>query len=99
MLDGFVVVYRASGLTDAELIKGYLESEEIPTDLEYESLGPTYGFTMNGLGEVRVCVPEEYREAARAALAARPMMTDQDLEEVDEGEPETGGPAGGSADR
>ena len=50
MLDGFVVVYRAAGLADAELIKGYLESEEIPADLEYESAGPTYGFTMDGLG-------------------------------------------------
>jgi hypothetical protein len=89
MLDGFVVVYRAAGLAEAELIKGYLESEEIPTDLEYESVGPTYGFTMNGLGEVRVCVPTDYKAAAQSALAARPMMTERDLEEVEDKEPES----------
>ncbi len=70
-MEGVEVVYRASGLTEAELIKGYLESEDIPVDLEYESAGPVYGLTLDGLGEVRVRVPLDYAEAARAALAVR----------------------------
>jgi hypothetical protein len=87
MLDGFVVVYRAAGLTEAELIKGYLESEEIPVDLDYESAGPAIGLTMDGLGEVRVCVPEEFRETARNALAVRPVMSEKDFSEADLQEP------------
>ena len=70
-MDGFTVVYRASGLAEAEIIRGYLESEEIPADLDYESAGPAIGLTMNGLGEVRVCVRDDLAEAARLALARK----------------------------
>jgi hypothetical protein len=72
-MEGFEIVYRASGLAEAELVKGYLESEEIPVDLDYESAGPVYGLTMNGLGEVRLRVPTEFADEARAALARRPV--------------------------
>jgi hypothetical protein len=74
-MEGFEVVYRAAGLPEAELIKGYLESGDIPVDLDYESAGQIYGLTMDGLGEVRVIVPSEYAEEARMALAARPGVT------------------------
>jgi len=69
-MEKVVVVYRAAGLPEAEIIKGLLESEEIPVQLHYESAGPVYGLTVDGLGEVRVCVPEEFEEEARAALDA-----------------------------
>lgn len=67
------IVYRAAGMAEAELVKGYLESDGIPVALEYESAGPVYGLTMNGLGEVRLRVPREYVEEARASLARRPV--------------------------
>ena len=82
-MDGFVVVYRAYGMPEAELIKGYLESGDIPVELDYESAGQVYGFTMDGLGEVRVCVPEENEEEARAALASRPSLIDSPNESTD----------------
>jgi len=85
MLDGFVVIYRANGLTQAELVKGYLESEEIPVDLDYESAGQVIGLTLDGLGEVRVLVPEEYEEAARRALAVRPVISAEDVGGEDDG--------------
>jgi hypothetical protein len=72
-MEGLVVIYKASGMAEAELVKGYLESEGIPVDLEYESAGQVvYAFTMNGLGEVRLRVPEELETEARDALARRP---------------------------
>jgi hypothetical protein len=71
-MEGWAVVYRARGLAEAQVIKGYLESEDIPVDLDYESAGPVYGLTLDGLGEVRVCVPAEYVAEARAALEDRP---------------------------
>jgi hypothetical protein len=65
---GLVEVYVASGLLRAEIIKGKLEANDIPVLLEYESLGPVMGLTVNGLGQVRVLVPEDKAEIARALL-------------------------------
>ncbi len=70
-MDGWEIVFRAAGITEAEVVKGYLESVDIPVDLDYESAGKIYGLTMDGLGEVRIRVPEEYADAARAAIDER----------------------------
>jgi prephenate dehydrogenase len=70
-MEGWEVVYRAAGTTEAEIVKGYLESLDIPVDLDYESAGKVYGLTMDGLGEVRLRVPAEYAEVAREAIAQR----------------------------
>jgi hypothetical protein len=65
---GLVEVCVTSGLLRAEIIKGKLEVNEIPVLLEYESLGPVMGLTVDGLGQVRVLVPEDKAEMARALL-------------------------------
>jgi hypothetical protein len=65
---GMVQVGVTAGLLQAEVIKGKLESNDIPVLLEYESLGPVMGLTLNGLGQVRILVPEAMAEAARALL-------------------------------
>ena len=41
----------------------------IPFALNYYSAGSLYGLTIDGLGEVRVLVPESYQEQALAVLA------------------------------
>lgn len=51
------------------MIKTKLESEGIPALLQYESLGLIYGITVNGLGEVRVMVPESMAQEARQIIA------------------------------
>ncbi len=66
---GFVVAHRAWGKLEAEVIKGRLESAGIPVWLDYESIGPVYGVTIDGLGEVRVMVPDQYAADARLVLA------------------------------
>ncbi len=65
---GLSHVYTTAGLLQAAIIKGKLEAHDIPALLEYESLGPVLGLTIDGLGEVRVLVPEDKAEAARALL-------------------------------
>jgi hypothetical protein len=65
---GLVEIYITSGLLQAEIIKGKLESNGIPVLLQYESLGPVIGLTLDGLGQVRLLVREEQFEAARALL-------------------------------
>jgi hypothetical protein len=53
---------------EAQIIKGRLESEDIPVLLRYESAGLIYGLTIDGLGEVQVMVPEHLAEEARGIL-------------------------------
>ena len=62
--EGWVKVYVAQGLTEAYIVKGLLEFNGIPVDLDYEAVGPLLGITMDGLGEVRVLVPREWENRA-----------------------------------
>jgi len=55
---------------EAHIIKGRLESEGIPVLLSYESAGLVYGITVDGIGEVRVMVPESMETEARTILEA-----------------------------
>ena len=71
-MDDLEIVYRASGQAEAEVVKGFLESEGIPATLDYESAGKVYGLTIDGLGEVRVLVPTDWADEAREALDRRP---------------------------
>jgi len=61
------VVYRAAGQLEAHIIKGKLESEGIPALLQYES--EVFGLTVDGMGEVRILVPEPQAEKAREVIA------------------------------
>lgn len=51
------LVATASGLTQARIIAGRLESGGITTRLRYEAAGSIYAITIDGLGEVRILVP------------------------------------------
>ena len=68
---GLIVVHVAQGLLKAQVIKAKLEDAGIPVLLDYESLGPIFGVTVDGLGEVRVLVPERYADEARALIEER----------------------------
>ena len=65
----WVAVQAASGMADAAIIAGRLETEGIPTRLEYEAAGIIYAVTVDGLGEVKIMVPRENLERAREILA------------------------------
>jgi hypothetical protein len=57
------------GSMEAEIIKSKLESYGIPVLLQYEAAGRIFGITMDGLGKVRVLVPQDLLEEARNVLA------------------------------
>jgi hypothetical protein len=79
-----------SGLYRAEIIKGKLETSDIPVLLKYESLGPVMGLTIDGLGQVEVWVPMDKEEQARALLEEDDAPLDEDsAEEADQPEGET----------
>jgi|APFre7841882724_1041349.scaffolds.fasta_scaffold101466_2 hypothetical protein len=62
------VVYTASGMTQAKIITGRLETEGVSTRLRYEAAGTIYAITIDGLGEVKILVPAEDLDRAGAIL-------------------------------
>jgi len=72
------VVHIASGMTNANIVVGRLETEGIPTRLKYEAAGTIYAVNIDGLGEVKVMVPTEYMEKARMILSV--SYDDKDID-------------------
>jgi hypothetical protein len=64
-----ITIYVASGIPEAHIVKGRLETEGIPVMLRYESAGVVYGLTVDGLGEVKVLVPSAFADQAKAILS------------------------------
>jgi len=54
------------GPFQAEIVRGLLEAQEIPTILLQEGVGRAVGFTVGPLGDVQILVP--LSEMERAAL-------------------------------
>jgi len=61
----FVVVMVVQGEVRANVIKSHLESEGIPVMLKYEGAGRIYGILADGMGEVKILVPEDWADEAR----------------------------------
>jgi YD repeat-containing protein len=72
------VVFTASGMAQANIITGRLETEGIPTRLKYEAAGAIYAITINGLGEVKILVPAE--DLARAGDILAQGYDEKDLD-------------------
>lgn len=65
-----IKVYTASGQLEAEMVKTFLESRDVPVVLNQESIGRTLGLSAGYLGEVKVLVPEPLAEKASEFLSA-----------------------------
>jgi hypothetical protein len=63
-----ICVRTCQGWDVAQIYKSKLEAAEIPVLLQYESAGLVFGITVDGLGAVRILVPEPYAEEAKALL-------------------------------
>ena len=55
----------------ANIIKSHLESEGIPVLLKWESVGRVFGLTVDGLGQVKILVPQEFADEAKRIIEAR----------------------------
>ncbi len=63
-----VLVYKAAGEFEAEVVKGRLNTAGIPAIFEHESGGTAIGLTIDGWGEFRILVPADRADEARALL-------------------------------
>jgi hypothetical protein len=94
--DGLICIATVYGQLQAQVLKSKLEAGGIPALLQYESYGLVLGLTVDGLGQVRVMVPEDLVEEAREVLECGPDdadstcdqaafdMDDDDAEEPDD---------------
>jgi len=82
-----VAIYSAKQI-EAQIIKGRLENEGIPVLLSYDSSSLVFGFTVDGLGEVKIMVPERFAEQAREILKVKY----DELEIGEDNQSETGEP-------
>ena len=62
-------VYKVNGDIEAQQVKAFLAAHGIPSEFRGEALRMTHGLTLDGLGVVRICVPLELVEEAKALLA------------------------------
>ena len=67
----FVVICTVQGELTANVIKSRLESEGIPVLLEYESASRVFAVTVDGLGKVRILVPQNLAEEAKQIIEPR----------------------------
>ena len=74
-----VEVYTAANRLEAEVIKSFLQSFDIPVMLQDEAMGTVLGVTIGPLAEVKVLVPRPL------ALRAEELLEEQaDTESVEE---------------
>jgi len=65
---GLKEVHRVWGLTEADIIKSFLESNGIFCTFQGRNVLSVYNFTTDGLGEVRIMVKETDYDTAKALL-------------------------------
>jgi hypothetical protein len=78
-----VCVVTCHGLDVANILMSKLQAAEIPALLQYESAGHLFGLTVDGLGQVRIMVPEVFATEAEALLQEIPddqMLDDEPLD-------------------
>jgi hypothetical protein len=64
----FREVHRVWGQTEADVIKSFLDSQGIPCILQGQIVHSLYPFSADGLGEIKILVPEENLEEAKKLL-------------------------------
>ena len=77
-------VHTCQGWELAQIFKSKLEAAGIPVLLQYESAGLVYGITVDGLGAVRIMVPQSYAPEAKALLESDAGLQDKDGGQSDE---------------
>lgn len=65
------LAYTTNDPSEALVIQSVLESEGIEYKVAKESIGNIYKISMDGLGEVKIYVPEEKLEAAKELIESK----------------------------
>ena len=79
----WVVVAEHLNPGEATVIKGRLDSEDIPAVIQQEAMGAVLGLTVGPMGLAKILVPEPLAERALAILAETFDVDPLDLEDLD----------------
>lgn len=79
-----VEVFLAANDLEAQVIKSFLESNDIPVMLQGDAVSKIYGFTVGMMAEVRVYVPAPLAPKALELLEAAEEEPDDEAEEPGE---------------
>jgi hypothetical protein len=80
-----VHVYTAANDLEAQVIKTYLESNDIPVMLQGEAAGKVFGMMVGAMAEVRVYVPEPLADKAIELLEADSGESESANDQAEEG--------------
>ena len=69
-MSGHTVISRVWNDSEANLVRSLLESYGIPVTVSSDLTHAVYPLTVDGLGEIRISVPDEFREEATTILEA-----------------------------
>jgi hypothetical protein len=78
-----IEVYKAKGELEAQIIKGMLESYGIPCMLRSNAAVSVHSFVFDGMGEVRVMVPESSAEEAQSIICSEHQSASFRQQEAD----------------
>ena len=70
MAEDWIVLDEVAGMLQAEILRGLLEAQEIPTVLSQEGAGRAIGLTIGTMGTVQILVPSKDQDRARELLEA-----------------------------
>ncbi len=76
-----VEICVAANELEAQVIKSFLESNDIPVMLQGDAVSKVYGFTVGMMAQVKVFVPELLAAKAIELLEAEEDVSDDDGEE------------------
>ncbi|HSN76566.1 MAG TPA: DUF2007 domain-containing protein [Anaerolineae bacterium] len=76
-----VEICVAANELEAQVIKSFLESNDIPVMLQGDAVSKVYGFTVGMMAQVKVFVPELLAAKAIELLEAEDDVADDDAEE------------------
>jgi len=70
MAEDWIVLDEVAGMLQAEILRGLLEAQEIPTVLSQEGAGRAIGLIIGTMGTVQILVPSKDQDRARELLEA-----------------------------
>jgi hypothetical protein len=81
MTEDWIVLDEVAGMPQAEILRGLLEAQEIPSVLSQEGAGRAIGLTIGTLGTVQILIPAKDLERAQEILATFYSGSGEDLEQ------------------
>jgi hypothetical protein len=80
MTEDWIVLDEVAGMPQAEILRGLLEAQDIPSVLSQEGAGRAIGLTIGTLGSVQILIPAKDLARAREILAIYYAGSDENLE-------------------